>query len=341
MIDLRSDTMTLPSDAMRAAMADAKVGDDVWNEDPTVIALQDRVAALVAKEAALFVPSGSMANQISLWAHCDRGDEVVVGWGVHCTNYEAGGGAALAGVQFKEVGTAGFYTAQDLLDAVRPFDIHNPISRLAWLENTHNRGGGKIFPQHHVVAIAAAAYDVGIAVHLDGARLLNAAIASKTPVSELAAPATSLSICLSKGLGAPAGSVLAGPRPFIEKAKRLRKMFGGGMRQIGILAAAGLYALDNNIERMAEDHDHAQILARGFADIDGLDFDASSGETNMVFFDLPQSELTVDRFLSRCKDQGLQLCPFGGRRIRAVTHLDISASDCERALEIVRTAIKG
>jgi len=332
--------MTLPSPAMREAMAEAKVGDDVWNEDPTVIALQDHVAKLLGKEAALFVPSGSMANQISLWAHCQRGDEVVVGWGVHCTNYEAGGGAALAGVQFKEVGKEGFYTAQDLRDAFRPPDIHNPITRLAWLENTHNRGGGKIFPQREAEAIGHAATELGIAVHLDGARLINAAVASDRAVADLAAPATSLSICLSKGLGAPAGSVLAGPAPFIERSKRLRKMFGGAMRQIGILAAAGLYALEHNISRMGDDHRHAGILVKGLEKIAGLDFDATSGKTNMVFFDLQESPLTVDGFLSRCKEQGLLLCPFGGRRIRAVTHLDISADDCERALGIIERVLQ-
>jgi threonine aldolase len=340
-IDLRSDTMTRPSAAMRAAMAAADVGDDVWGEDPTVNALQERVAALLGKPAALLVPSGTMSNQIAIRAHTHHGDAMLLGVGSHCTTYESGAAAALSGVQPRELGTGGLFCADDVIAAIPPANVHNAPATLVWLENTHNRGGGRVFPQRDVIAIAEAAHARGLRVHLDGARLLNAAVASGRPAVELAAPVDSTSICLSKGLGAPVGSVLAGSRELIDRALRLRKMFGGGMRQAGILAAAGLYALEHNVARLAEDHANAALLGAGLAALPGLTLAQPAVETNIVVFDLdPDVPCDAPAFLSACAARGVLLCPFGGRRLRAVTHLDVDRANCLEAIRVAGEALR-
>ena len=313
-------------------MATAAVGDDVWGEDPTVIELQRQVAQLLGMEAALYVPSGSMANQISIKVHTRHGDEVLMGWGSHCVCFEGGAAAAISGVQYRELGQGGLYTAADFVGALQPSNVHFPPSTLAWIENTHNRGSGRVFPQHQVEAIAAAAHERGIKVHLDGARLLNAATASGRSARELVAPVDSTSICLSKGLGAPVGSVLAGTESFIGQALRYRKMLGGGMRQVGILAAAGLYALEHNVARLAGDHQNARLVAEGLAQLPGVQLDLAQVETNIVIFDLDRP---ADPFLASCAEQGLLFSQMGPRRLRAVTHLDVSAEECGQAVEIV------
>jgi len=325
---------------MRQAMAGAAVGDDVWGEDPTVIELQRQVAALLGKEAALYVPSGSMANQISIKVHTRHGDEVLMGWGSHCVCFEGGAAAAISGVQYRTLGDGGLYTVQDLAEALQPSNVHFPPSTLAWIENTHNRGSGRVFPQARVEAIAALAHDRGMKVHLDGARLLNAAAATGLSPAELVGPVDSTSICLSKGLGAPVGSVLAGSDQFIQQALRYRKMFGGGMRQVGILAAAGLYALEHNVARLAEDHQNARLFAEGLAGLPGLSLDLSQVETNIVIFDLEPPAPGGDDFLARCAEQGLLFSQMGPRRIRAVTHMDVSREACLRAAQIVESVLE-
>ena len=334
-IELRSDTFTRPSAGMRQAMAAAEVGDDVWGEDPTVIRLQEQVARMLGKEAALYVPSGSMANQIALRVHTSHGDEVLMGWGCHCVNYEGGAAAALSGVQWRILGEGGLFTAEELRAALQPSNVHYAPTTLVWLENTHNRGSGRVFPQAEVEAIAGVARESGFGSHLDGARLLNAAAATGLPPAELVAPVDSTSICLSKGLGAPVGSVLAGSEAFIARALRYRKMLGGGMRQVGILAAAGLYALEHNLPRLAEDHENARVLARGIAPLPHVSLNEEHVQSNIVIFDLDAAAPDAETFLARCAERGLDLCPFGPRRIRAVTHMDVSREQCERAVEIV------
>jgi threonine aldolase len=336
MIDLRSDTVTRPTPSMREAIARAVVGDDVWGEDPTAIALEERVAGLLGKEAALLVPSGTMANQVALLTHTHRGDEVLVGWGSHCYCYESGAGAALAGVQFQVIGREGLYTAEDVAAALRPPELHLPPTSLVWLENTHNRGGGRIFPQADVVAIAALARQHGLAIHIDGARLLNAAVATGRSPRDLAEPADSTSICLSKGLGAPAGSVLAGSRRFIGRARRFRKMLGGGMRQVGILAAAGLYALEHHVDRLAEDHQKARALAESLAGLPGVRLQPERPDTNIVIFDLVPPAPDAPTLLQACRSRGLLLSQMSLRRVRAVTHLDVDAESCRAAAAILR-----
>jgi threonine aldolase len=336
-IDLRSDTFTVPSPAMREAIARAEVGDDVWGEDPTVITLQERVADLLGKEAALYVPSGSMANLISLLLHTRPGDEVLLGWGSHCISYESGAGAAVAGCMFKVIGTGGQFTAQEVGEAIcQAEDPHFAPTTLVWLENTHNMGGGRIFPQDQVEAIASLAHQRGLAVHLDGARLLNAAVASGRPARELVAAVDSTSICLSKGLGAPVGSVLAGEAALIRRARRFRKMLGGAMRQVGILAAAGLYALEHNVERLAEDHANARLLLEGLVELASVRLEPRHVQTNIIIFELDHPSLDAAGLIDACATQGLLLCPAGPGRIRVVTHLDVSRDDCHRAVEIIR-----
>ena len=335
-IDLRSDTVTVPSPEMRRAIAEAPVGDDVWGEDPTVIELQRRVSEDLGMEDALFVPSGTMANQISLLVHTRPGEEVLLGWGSHCTSFEAGAGAAWAGVQFQAIGSEGLFTADEVLEAIHPADVHLPPSILVWIENTHNRAGGRIWPQAQVEAVARAARGRGLRVHIDGARLLNAAVATRRPPRELASVADSTSICLSKGLGCPVGSVLAGSSLFVKRARRFRKMLGGGLRQVGILAAAGLYALDHNVERLAEDHANAQLLARGLAEVKGVHVDPARVQTNIVIFDVDGSGPDAGAFISGCAARGLLFSQVGPRRVRAVTHLDLGREACQAAVRIVR-----
>lgn len=337
-VDLRSDTVTLPTEAMRRAMAEAEVGDDVWGEDPTVRRLQERTAALLGKQAALFVPSGTMANQIALLCHCARGDEVVTGEGSHCVLYESGAGSAWAGVGFAVVGRGGLFTAEDVRLVIRPPDAHFARTRLIAIENTHNRAGGRVFPQADVERIAALARERGLALHLDGARIWNAACASGRRPAELAAPADSVSACFSKGLGAPVGSVIAGTREFVVRAHRFRKMLGGGMRQVGVLAAAALYALDHHLDRLVEDHQNARRLAEGLAAMAGVACDATAVETNIVNFGLPTA--SAEALVQRCAAQGVKLHAIAEDRVRAVTHLGVSRAGIDDALRVIAGALR-
>jgi threonine aldolase len=329
-IDLRSDTVTRPTQAMREAMARAEVGDDVFGDDPSVNLLQERAAALMGKEAALFVPSGTMANQLAVRTHTEPGDAIVAVEGAHVHHYEGGAAAALAGVQVDLVGSDGCFSADDLRGALHPNDVHYARTRLVWIENTHNRSGGRVFPRDAQRAVSALAREAGLALHLDGARIFNASTATGLAVAELAAEFDSVSFCLSKGLGAPVGSLLCGSARFIERARRFRKMYGGGMRQAGVLAAAGLHALDHHVKRIAEDHALAALLAQGIAAIRDLEL-LRAPETNMVLFRCA----SADSLVSRARAAGLLLGSRDARTVRAVTHLDVDREGIERAVAIL------
>jgi threonine aldolase len=337
-IDLRSDTVTKPSPEMRQVMARAVVGDDVLGDDPTINLLQEKVADLFQKEAALFVPSGTMANAVSILAHTRRGDEVIVEKEAHTFNYEAAGPAVLGGVQLNPLaGEQGILTALQIESVVRlADDVHQPPTRLICLENTHNRGGGKIYPLEDIEAISNFARKSGISMHLDGARLFNACVATGNAPSLYAQFFDSLMVCFSKGLGAPVGSIVMGSAAFIEKAHRYRKMLGGGMRQAGILAAAALYALEHNLERLEDDHHHAQRLAKALAVVDGFEIDPDSVETNIVIFKVKRSGKTAAEVVKMLDAKGVLMIPFGKYLVRAVTHLDVSAEDIEFAIQIIQ-----
>jgi threonine aldolase len=337
MIDLRSDTVTKPSPAMREAMAQAEVGDDVFGEDPTVNRLQDVAARLLGKEAALFVPSGTMANQLAVRLHTQPGDEMIVEAGSHVVRYESGAAAALSGVQTCWLtGTRGILEPEQIEVAIRPPDYHNPPTTLISLENTHNRGGGSIYPLTTIGAIRKIAEARRIAMHLDGARLFNAVVATGIAAAEYARSFETVSFCLSKGLGAPVGSVICSDRSRIGKLRRLRKMFGGGMRQAGIVAAAGLYALEHNIDRLPIDHRHAKQLGAALVGLPGVRIRPEHIETNIVVFDISETGRTAEEVLSRLKHEGLLLVPFGPATLRAVTHLDVTGEQIEHACAIVK-----
>ena len=336
MIDLRSDTLTQPTPAMRAAMAAAPLGDDVYGEDPTVNRLEERVADLFGKEAALFVPSGTMGNQIAVRVHTRPGDEMLIESTSHVYVWEAGGPAVLSGVTCRPIdGTFGVLTPAHLAGKVRPPDAHYVRTRVVSLENTHNRGGGTVYPLATIREVAAWARGHGLAVHLDGARLWNAMAATGTPGRAWAEPFDTLSVCFSKGLGAPVGSALVGPRDLIREARRVRKLFGGGMRQAGVLAAACVYALDHPVERLADDHAHAKIVAAGVADTPGLAL-APPPETNLVYFEVDAELGTAKEVAARLAAAGVRVSALGERVLRACTHLNISRADAERAAEIIR-----
>ncbi len=338
-IDLRSDTVTLPSYPMRSAMANAPVGDDQYGEDPTVRALQQRVATLLGKEAAVFVPSGTMANQIGLKLLTRPGDDVVVGDEAHIVWHESGAAAANSGVQFTVVGQGGLFTAADLRAAFKPpGHIIFPPTTLVAVENTHNRGGGVVFPQAEAEAICAAARELGMASYLDGARLFNTAVASKRSLAELAAPFDVVSVALSKGLGCPVGSLIVGRAKDMERAVRARRMFGGAMRQSGILAAAGIYALDNNIERLADDHANARILAECLANT-RVEIDLATVQTNIVIFRVPEPLPDAATVVRRAQEQGVLVSAFAARTVRAVTHLNVDAAQCRHAGEVLAKAV--
>jgi threonine aldolase len=341
-VDLRSDTVTRPSQPMREAMAKAAVGDDVYGEDPSVNQLQERVAALLGKEAALYVPSGTMANQIALGIHTRPGDEVLVSQGAHCMVFESGAGGALSGIQFGVIGDKrGQFSAADVAANISPDNHHFAPTTLVAVENTHNRGGGSIFPQRQILEIAAVTKQRGLALHLDGARIWNAHVATGMALKELAAPFDTVSVCLSKGLGAPVGSLIAGTKEQVHRAHRRRKMLGGGMRQAGILAAAGLYALEHNLARLAEDHANARRFAEPLAKIPGIVLDPATVETNIVIWDLsPEVPMDAATFVARARDKGLLLNAVGARRLRAVTHLDVDAAACTAAAEIAAAVLR-
>jgi threonine aldolase len=333
-IDLRSDTVTLPSAGMRQAMAAAPVGDDQYGEDPSVNRLQERIAELLGKEAALFVPSGTMANQIGLKILTRPGDEVILGDEAHMVWHESGAGAANSGVQFTVAGRGGLFTADDLRAAYKPpGHIVLPPTTLVAIENTHNRGGGVVFPQSEVVAICDAASKLGMASYLDGARLFNTAAASGRSLLELAAPFDVVSVALSKGLGCPVGSVIAGRRGDIARAVRARRMFGGAMRQSGILAAAGLWALNHNLVRLAEDHANARLLAERLAGARGVSLDLETVQTNIVIFRMEEGAPDAATVVARAHELGVLVSAFAARTVRAVTHLDVLRADCELAAD--------
>ena len=335
LIDLRSDTVTRPTPGMRASIAAAEVGDDVFGEDPTVNALEARVASLLGKEAALFMPSGTMANQVGVRAQTRHGDEVIMEGHAHPFNFESGALAALSGVQVHPIeGKRGIITAEQVSAAVRfGDDPHIAPTSLICLENTHNLGGGTVYPIGEIERIAGVARTNGLRMHLDGARLMNACTASGLAPAKYAALFDSVSICLSKGLGAPAGSVLAGGADFIVRARRFRKMFGGGMRQAGILAAAGIHALDNHVERLAEDHANARLLAEGLQATGRIEIDPTAVETNILYFNLRQGPHSAAAFAAAMEARGVRLLSMG-EIIRAVTHLDVTREDMERTIEI-------
>lgn len=338
MIDVRSDTVTRPTPAMREAIARAELGDDVFGEDPSVQALEREVARLVGKEAALFVTSGTMGNQLAIALHTRPGDEIIVGEGAHVVFYECGAAASLSGVQFAVAGAGGVFDAHAMEEKVQPKAYWAPKTSLVCIENTHNRAGGRVFPQADVVAVAARARELGLRVHLDGARIWNASAKTGLSVAELAAPFDTVSVCFSKGLGAPVGSALCGSREEIERARTLRKRWGGGMRQAGILAAAALYALEHHRARIGEDHDKAQRFARRLEKTPGVVVDFARVETNIVNIDL-EAPLTADAVAEAARPLGLAINATGPRRLRAVMHLDVPSADIERAAELLAEAI--
>ena len=338
-IDLRSDTVTSPSAGMRAAMAAADVGDDVLGEDPTVIRLQIRAAELLGVEAALYVPSGTMANQIALKVHCEPGDEVIVSEGAHVLWHEMGGGPALAGVQLFAVGRAGTFTGDDIEAAFKAASSLQSPTRLVCVENTHNRAGGIVWTRAGLDSVVDAARRLGLRLHLDGARLMNASLASGQGPAALADGFDTISLAFSKGLGAPVGSVIAGSRASIERAYRFRKMLGGGMRQAGVIAAAALYALDHNVNRLADDHANARLLGERLAAVPGLSVDTTRLQSNIVMVDLDPRLPSAKELVARLAARGVLCFSFGPRRLRLVTHLDVSRAQCESAAQIFAEAL--
>jgi threonine aldolase len=340
LIDLSSDTATRPSPEMRAFMMQAPVGDEQKQEDPTVNALQERVAALLGKEAALFVPSATMANEIAVKVHTRPGDEVILDRTAHLVHAEAGGPAVLSGVMLYTVqGVRGVFTAQQVEEAIRRDDPHQPRTRLVSVEQTSNLGGGTVWPLAALRAVAEVAHRRQLRTHMDGARLMNAVVASGVPAHEQARGYDSVTFCLTKGLGCPVGALVAGDREFIREARRYKQLFGGAMRQAGIIAAAGLYALDHNVDRLAEDHANAKLLARGLAEIPGVTLDLEHVETNMVFFDVAQTGLTAQDVVDRLLAHGVRMGAVGRTLIRAVTHLDVSRTDVERAVAVAQEVL--
>jgi len=335
-VDLYSDTITRPTAAMRRAMADAEVGDEQLLEDPTVNALQERVAELLGKEAALFLPSGTMANQVSIRVHTRPGDELLAHRTAHPIHFEVGGIAALAGVQVRPLeGPRGQYDAATAEAAIRPGWREMPRSRLLWVEQTSNLGGGSIWPIERIRDVTDLARRHGLATHLDGARLMNAAVASGVAARDWAAPFDSAWIDFSKGLGAPIGSCLAGSKAFIEEAWRLKQQMGGAMRQAGIIAAAALYALDHHVDRLADDHANARRLAEGLADLPGVRIELDHVETNIVLIELTGS-LDALAAMGELRERGVRMVDLGPRTLRAVTHLDVDAAGIDRAIAVAR-----
>jgi threonine aldolase len=327
---------------MRAAMAAAPVGDDQFGEDPAINELQERVAALLGKDAALWMPSGTMANQVALRVLTHPGDAVIISRGAHVLWYDMGGAAANAGVQLIEVGAGGLFTADDVLAAqVAPGHIATPATTLVAVENTHNRGGGVVFAPAEAVRVCAAARHAGMAAYLDGARLWNAAVATGAPVRSLAAPFDLVSVALSKGLGAPGGSLLAGPRDTIARAARYRRIAGGAMRQVGFFAAAGLHALEHHMDRLADDHAHARLIAECLAQSAAIAVDLSTVQTNIVIFHLAAAAPDAATMVGRAAASGVRLFAFGPRTLRVVTHMDVSRDECLRAAEILVALAEG
>jgi len=336
-IDLRSDTVTLPTPAMRQAIAEAELGDDVYGEDPTVNRLEALAAERLGKEAAVFVPSGTMANLACLLSHCARGDEAIMGDMAHTFLFEAGSSAAVGGIHPRTVPNQpdGTLDLGDVKAAIRdPQNEHYPRTRLICLENTHNRCGGAVLTPEYTRAVCQLAQRHGLAVHLDGARVFNAAVALGVDVKELVEDVDSVQFCLSKGLSAPVGSVICGDEEFIHEARRNRKIVGGGMRQAGVIAAAGIVALEQMVDRLADDHVNAHCLAEGLAETPGLAINLDGVQTNIVIFELTSERLTPAELQARLGERGVKLLAIEGRRLRAVTHYGIEAEDIELALAV-------
>lgn len=341
-IDLRSDTVTLPSPAMRQAIAAAELGDDVFGEDPTINKLQQMAAEIMGKDAALLVASGTMGNLVSILTHCNRGDEVILGDQSHTFYYEVGGISALGGIQAHTIPNQpdGTLKLSDIAAAIRPTDSHFPPTKLICLENTQNRCGGVILKPEYINSVAELAKKNNLKIHLDGARIFNAAVALGIDVKELVKDADSVMFCLSKGLAAPVGSVICGTEEFIKRAHKIRKMVGGGMRQAGIIAAAGIVALEQMIDRLAEDHKNAEKLARAIAQIKGFSINLDAVQTNIVYFDLDGENITAQQVVEKAKQKGLLLLSLGDKTFRMVTHYGIESEDIERAISVLSQIIK-
>lgn len=337
MIDLRSDTVTMPTAEMREFMAKAEVGDDVFGEDPTVNQLQAMMAKLTGNQSALYVASGTMGNQISINVHTQPGNEVIVEHNSHLYNYESGAPALLSGVQIMPIkGNRGCFTLEQVKQAVRPANVHHPQTALICIENTHNREGGTIFPFDEIKRISHFARENGIHMHLDGARLWNASIATGIPVQEYCQYFDSASLCFSKGLGAPVGSIIVGSDEFIHRAKYYRKVYGGAMRQVGILAAAAIYAVQNNLERLTEDHRKAKNLGDFIATLPGIKIDQKTLQTNIVIFDVKESGRSGEQVINSLAKRGVKMLTFAGTKIRAVINLHITDSDIEHTISALK-----
>ncbi|MBU1099786.1 MAG: aminotransferase class I/II-fold pyridoxal phosphate-dependent enzyme [Bacteroidetes bacterium] len=332
-IDLRSDTVTKPSKEMRKAMFEAEVGDDVYKEDPTVNELEEYMKNLLGKEAALYVPSGVMGNQICLNIHTQPGDEVICDANAHILHYESGSLSALSGIQVNTIeGKYGIMTAEQVESIVRPNAYYMPQSKVIEIENTHNRAGGTIYNLTTIANIHAVAKKYNLKYHMDGARLWHASVATGVSMAEYVRLFDSVSVCLSKGLGAPIGSIIAGKKDFINSAIRVRKAWGGGMRQVGIIAAAGLYAVKNNVERLKDDHDKAKFFAEAMQEIEGITCDLEGVETNIVMFD---TIMLAEEFAQKCEEKGVRLSAFDKHRVRVVFHMDVSLEDVKKAIKII------
>ena len=341
-VDLRSDTLTRPTPSMLKAMAEAQVGDDVFGEDPTINKLEEMAADRLGKEAALFVASGTMGNLVSLLAHCGRGDEIILGDYSHTFYSEQGGSAAIAGIHPRTIPNQldGKLDLKDIEAAIRPYDIHHPPSRLIMLENTHNRKNGSPLELAYMRSVKDLADKYKLKIHVDGARLFNAAVALGVDARDLVADADSVSFCLSKGLAAPVGSVICSTADFIVKARRARKIIGGGMRQAGVLAACGIVALTEMIDRLAEDHANARKLAEGLADMPGLSIDPAMIKTNIVYFETTREDLFEDELVRRLEKEGIKIAAMGPRLLRAVTYYQITGEDIEFALHAFSKILK-
>jgi threonine aldolase len=335
-IDLRSDTVTKPVPAMRQAMAEAEVGDDVFGDDPTVKQLEAKVAAMLGKQAALFFPSGTMSNQTAIQVQTQPGDEIICEASAHLYFYESGGPAFISHVSLATIeGYNGVITAPLIKKRIRPVNIHAPQTRLICVENTHNRAGGRVFPVETMKQVAELAAEHGLRIHLDGARIFNAAVARSTPVTAWTQYADTVNVCMSKGLGAPIGSLLAGDAATIDRARWTRKRLGGGMRQVGVLAAAALYALDHHIVRLADDHANARRFAEGLSDLPGLDVRPAETDTNIVVVRVTETcRFTSAELLALLAEHQVFVVPFGENTMRAVTHLDVDRDDIEKAIEV-------
>jgi threonine aldolase len=340
MIDLRSDTVTQPTQEMRRLISEAEVGDDVFGDDPTVNNLQHMMADMTGKEEALFVPSGTMSNQVCIKTHTQPGNEIIVESNSHLYNYESGAPALLSGVQVMPLpGKNGHFNLEQIQQVIRPMNVHHPQTRLICIENTHNRAGGTIFPIEEIKKISRFAGNQKIKMHLDGARLWNASIATKIPISEYCKYFDSASLCFSKGLGAPVGSILVGTKEFINKARYYRKVFGGGMRQAGLLAAAAIYAVNNNFQRLEEDHCRAKILGEFLSSVPKINFDFSTVQTNIVIFDVKNLGLTGQQVVDALASKGIKLLTFAQTKIRAVIHLHITDKDIQYTIQVLKTVL--